>query len=87
MTRLDIRTGSRTKDNGAQEVACCKNCQKAKTIRRRDATKSFQYWTVARLARRTDGSLKNRHSELQLQSPATHLRGFSVDAFSISFGA
>jgi hypothetical protein len=30
--RLDIRTGSRTEDNGAQEGARCKNCQEAKTI-------------------------------------------------------
>jgi hypothetical protein len=31
-TRLDIRTGSQSEDNGAQENFCCKNCQEAKTI-------------------------------------------------------
>jgi hypothetical protein len=31
-TRLDIRAGSRTEDNGAQESARCENCQEAKTI-------------------------------------------------------
>jgi hypothetical protein len=31
-TRLDIRTGSRTEDNGAQEGPRRKNCQEAKTI-------------------------------------------------------
>jgi hypothetical protein len=30
--RLDICTGSRTEDNGAQESARCKNCQEAKTV-------------------------------------------------------
>jgi hypothetical protein len=31
-TRLDVCTGSRTEDNGAQEVARIKDCQEAKTI-------------------------------------------------------
>jgi len=32
VARLDVCTGSRTEDNGAQESARCKNCQEAKTV-------------------------------------------------------
>jgi hypothetical protein len=63
-TSVDIRTGPRAENAGAQENSGRQNCQEVETDGRSNAPESVQSWIVARFA------LTNRRVEFfQLRSP------------------
>jgi hypothetical protein len=74
-TRLDIRTGSRTKIAREKESAREENCKDPQANRGRDTTKSVQLGTFARLSRLAS---RSSLSATLPTSPATHVRGVSL---------